>query len=253
MGASVILEVDSVRKAFDVRGARLEVLDSVSLSARDGDWVTVIGPSGCGKTTLLRIIAGLLEPDDGSAVVNGVREHRLGSAAFLPQSDTLLPWRTAVDNAVLASEIAGISRAAALAEATRLFKRFGLFGFETMYPWQLSGGMQQRVALMRTFLYDRSILLLDEPLGALDPLTRASMQDWLLAVWNELRKTIVLVTHDVEEAVVLSDRLVVLTPRPARVLAAWSFEDLPRPRSRADLVFMRRRAEILAVLLGGTA
>ncbi|MCX6093680.1 MAG: ABC transporter ATP-binding protein [Candidatus Bipolaricaulota bacterium] len=253
MGAPVMLEVDSVRKALDVRGAWLDVLDSVSLSASDGDWVTVIGPSGCGKTTLLRIIAGLLEPDDGNVFVNGECKHRLGSAALLPQSDTLLPWRTAVDNAVLASEIAGIPRATALAEATRLFERFGLSGFETMYPWQLSGGMQQRVALMRTFLSGRAILLLDEPLGALDPLTRASMQDWLLAVWNELRKTIVLVTHDVEEAVVLSDRLVVLTPRPARVLSEWSFEDLPRPRSRGDLAFMRRRAEILAVLLGGTA
>ncbi len=248
-----MVEVDSVRKAFDVRGVRISVLDSVSLFASDGDWVTVIGPSGCGKTTLLRIIAGLLEPDAGSALVNGAREERLGEAALLPQSDTLLPWRKAIDNAVLASEIAGVPRATALAEATRLFERFGLSGFEATYPWQLSGGMQQRVVLMRTFLSGRSILLLDEPLGALDPLTRASMQNWLLSVWNELRKTIVLVTHDVEEAVVLSDRLVVLTPRPARVLSEWSFEDLPRPRVRTDLSFMRRRAEILSGLLGGTA
>jgi ABC-type nitrate/sulfonate/bicarbonate transport system ATPase subunit len=223
----VILEVDSVRKAFDVRGVRVSVLDSVSLFASDGDWVTVIGPSGCGKTTLLRIVAGLLEPDAGTASVNGAREERLGAAALLPQS--------------------------ALAEATGLFERFGLSGFESTYPWQLSGGMQQRVVLMRTFLSGRAILLLDEPLGALDPLTRATMQDWLLSVWNELRKTIVLVTHDVEEAVVLSDRLVVLTPRPARVLSEWSFEDLPRPRSRTDLAFMRRRAEILSVLVGGTS
>jgi len=248
-----ILEVDSVRKAFDVRGVRIGVLDSVSLFASDGDWVTVIGPSGCGKTTLLRIVAGLLEPDAGSALVNGAREERLGATALLPQSDTLLPWRRAIDNAVLASEIAGVPRATALAEATGLFERFGLSGFESTYPWQLSGGMQQRVVLMRTFLSGRSILLLDEPLGALDPLTRATMQDWLLSVWNELRKTIVLVTHDVEEAVVLSDRLVVLTPRPARVLSEWSFEDLPRPRSRTDLAFMRRRAEILSVLVGGTS
>lgn len=252
MSVPLVLEVDSVKKTFDVPGARLDVLNSVSFSASDGDWVTLVGPSGCGKTTLLRIIAGLLEPDGGTALVNGVRSGRLGASALLPQSDTLLPWRRAVDNAVLASEIAGIPRATALAEATRLFERFGLSGFEATYPWQLSGGMQQRVALMRTFLSGRSILLLDEPLGALDPLTRATMQDWLLAVWSELRKTIVLVTHDVEEAVVLSDRLVVLTPRPARVLSEWRFEDLPRPRSRTDLAFMRRRGEILALLLGGT-
>jgi ABC-type nitrate/sulfonate/bicarbonate transport system ATPase subunit len=253
MGSRTILEVDSLGKAFDVRGVRLDVLNSVSFSVNEGDWVTAIGPSGCGKTTLLRVVAGLLEPDAGSAVVNGARERRLGVAALLPQSDTLLPWRTAINNAVLASEIAGVPKSRALAEATGLFEHFGLSGFETTYPWQLSGGMRQRVALMRTFLSGRSILLLDEPLGALDPLTRASLQEWLLTVWSELGKTIVLVTHDVDEAVYLSDRLLALTPRPARVLAVWSFDDLPRPRSRTDLTFMERRAEVMNLLLGGTA
>ncbi len=251
MTSPTILRVESISKTFAARDLRLDVLDCVSFSACDGEWVTVIGPSGCGKTTLLRIIAGLLEPDRGNAIVHGARASRLGATAFLPQHDTLLPWRTAIDNAVLASEIAGRTKSRALEEAAQLFERFGLAGFERSYPWQLSGGMRQRVALMRTFLSGRAILLLDEPLGALDPLTRASLQDWLLDVWRGLRKTVVLVTHDVEEAAYVSDRLLALTPRPAAVQAEWSFEALPRPRSRTDLAFMRRRGEILDVLLGG--
>ncbi|MDD5646489.1 MAG: ABC transporter ATP-binding protein [Candidatus Bipolaricaulis sp.] len=251
MTSPPVLRVESVSKTFDVRGVRLDVLDRVSLCASDGEWVTVIGPSGCGKTTLLRIIAGLLEPDAGSTIVRGARGSRLGATALLPQHETLLPWRTAIDNAVLASEIAGLPRSRALGEATRLFEQFGLSGFERSYPWQLSGGMRQRVALVRTFLSGRSILLLDEPLGALDPLTRASLQDWLLTVWSGLRKTVLLVTHDVEEAAYVSDRLLALTARPAAVQTEWTFNDLPRPRSRTELTFMRRRAEVLDVLLGG--
>jgi ABC-type nitrate/sulfonate/bicarbonate transport system ATPase subunit len=226
----------------------VDVLASVSFEAVSGEWLTCLGPSGCGKTTLLRILAGLLEPDAGTVSIDGAAASRLGRSAYLPQEDTLLPWRTALDNALLPAEIDGRPIAEARAEAASLFERFGLRGFERLYPSQLSGGMRQRVELARTFLSDRNLLLLDEPLGALDPLTRAALQDWLLAMWTELRRTVVLVTHDVEEALVLSDRLLLLTPRPARVRDVVSLAELARPRRRTDPDIAARRARLLDLL-----
>jgi ABC-type nitrate/sulfonate/bicarbonate transport system ATPase subunit len=242
------LQIEGLEKRFPVRLGTIDVLASLSFDVQEGEWLTLLGPSGCGKTTLLRVIAGLLEPDAGSVVLAGNSGCRLGRTAYLPQEDTLLPWRTALDNALLPAEIDGKPRAAARVAAIGLFERFGLRGFEAAYPSQLSGGMRQRVELARTFLSDRELLLLDEPLGALDPLTRAALQDWLLSVWSELRRTVLLVTHDVEEALLLSDRLLLLTARPAQVRDVVELSGFARPRRRTSPDVVEERARLLALL-----
>ena len=242
------IAANDVSKAFSGMHQRVEVLKSLSFQADRGSWTTFIGPSGCGKTTLLRVLAGLIVPDEGEVVVGGREGPGPGGTAYLPQHDTLLPWRTALDNAVLASEIERRPLRDARAEAAALFAHFGLAGFEAHYPSQLSGGMRQRLALVRTFLAKREILLLDEPLGALDPLTRMSLQDWLLDVWSELRKTVVLVTHDVDEALLLSDRVLVLSPRPATVQRELAV-GVGRPRGRTSIELQQRKKEILDLIL----
>jgi len=242
------IKVDQIEKRFPVPGGALDVLASVSFGVESGRWLTCIGPSGCGKTTLLRLVAGLLEPDAGAILLGGTAGPRLGRCAYLPQDDTLLPWRNALDNATLPAEIDGRSRIDARHEALALFERFGLRGFEALYPSQLSGGMRQRVELARMFLSRREVLLLDEPLGALDPLTRLALQDWLVEVWTELHRTILLVTHDIEEAVGMSDEVLLLTARPARVRERASFAEWRRPRRRADPRMVSERARLLALL-----
>jgi ABC-type nitrate/sulfonate/bicarbonate transport system ATPase subunit len=237
----------AISKSFRALERRLSVLDGVSLDIPQGSFTTLIGPSGCGKTTLIKILTGLLSPDSGRILTWGCEGDPRDRTAYMPQSDTLLPWRTAIDNAILASVIDRRPKKTALAEARDLFSRFGLAGFEDHYPAELSGGMRQRLALIRTFLTHRDILLLDEPLGALDALTRASLQDWLLSVWEDLGKTILLVTHDVEEAVFLSDRITLLSARPAHVRRVFVVES-PRPRSRTAAPLVRLKGEILDLI-----
>ena len=196
--------------------------------------MTLVGPSGCGKSTLFNMAAGLEEPDGGGSIRFEGQECRaaalLGRVSFMPQRDLLLPWRSVIDNAILALEIEGTPRRAARARARAMVPEFGLAGFEDQYPHQLSGGMRQRVALMRTFLFERALMLLDEPFGALDALTRSLMQRWLLEVWERHRRTILFITHDVDEAIFLGDRVLVMTARPGRVKLSRRIE-LPRPRS----------------------
>ena len=248
MKGTASLRIEDVNKTFDQRSKHIHVLDSISFELHTGTWTTLLGPSGCGKTTLLKILAGLESPDSGRVIVEGSELSRLGATAYLPQHDTLLPWRTALGNAILASEIDGKSIDDAKKEALDLFDHFGLSGFESLYPSQLSGGMRQRLALIRTFLTHRSILLLDEPLGALDPLTRATLQKWLLDVWGELKKTVLLVTHDAEEALLLSDRILVLTERPARLQLDQAVE-LTRPRDRGSSALVAHKTQLLDLLL----
>lgn len=238
------IRVMGVEKAFPVGDGSLSVLGGVSLDVPRGSLIGLIGPSGCGKTTLTKILAGLLRPDSGEILTLGKRRDPREQVAYMPQRDTLLPWRTALDNAILASEIEGQSRERARVEARELFCRFGLEGFEDLYPAELSGGMRQRLTLIRTFLAHREVLLLDEPLGSLDALTRAAVQEWLLSVWEELGKSILFVTHDVEEAVVLSDQIVLLSARPARVRQRFSV-DFPRPRKRTEKDFVALKGRIL--------
>ncbi len=245
------IELEGVSKAFRVGGGPLPVLEDVSLAVRPGEFVSLIGPSGCGKSTLLNVIAGLEEPTAGSIRFDGrPAPRRPGAVGYMHQKDLLLPWRTVLDNAILGLELQGVSRSEARRRAMDMAEQFGLKGFEGSYPHLLSGGMRQRVAFLRTALANQDVILLDEPFGALDALTRANMQEWLLGQWESWGKTIVLVTHDVDEAVLLSDRVYVLTPRPGMLKMAMQV-DLPRPRSYemiTESVFVRMKAELLGAL-----
>jgi ABC-type nitrate/sulfonate/bicarbonate transport system ATPase subunit len=224
-------------------GGRLRALDGLSLRVAPGELLAVVGPSGCGKSTLLELLCGLLEPDSGSIVCGG--------AVLMPQRDLLLAWLSALDNAALALRISGSSRARARERAGALFAELGLEGFQAARPHELSGGMRQRVAFLRTLLSGKPVLCLDEPFGALDAITRSEMQEWLGRTLAKEPRTTVLVTHDVEEAVLLADRVAVLSPRPGRVLEQITIA-LERPRRRTDraVVALRERA-LGALALGG--
>ena len=239
------LLLDAVCAGFPTSRGFLPVLDHISFAVEKGEWVSVVGPSGCGKTTLLRVCAGLLPPRSGRVQVFGGPPR--GQVAYMPQGDSLLPWRTALGNVLAAREADGRLDTTAKKEALALLADFGLAEFAKSFPNELSGGMRQRVALLRTFFTRRELLLLDEPLGALDALTRAELQEWLVMVWQRFRRTVILVTHDVEEAVMLSDRIIVLTPRPAHVAAVFPL-DLPRPRERFAAWMQTMRASVLQAL-----
>ncbi|MGH2803670.1 MAG: ABC transporter ATP-binding protein [Thermoleophilaceae bacterium] len=231
------------------RYGAVTALEGIDLELGRERVTAVVGPSGCGKSTLLELVAGLQEPDAGSVGVLGATgaHARRESCAYMPQRDLLLPWRDALGNAALALECQGVRRAEARRRAAPLFERFGLAEFERVRPAGLSGGMRQRVAFLRTLLAGRPVLLLDEPFGALDSITRASMQEWLADALAAEPRTVLLVTHDVEEALVLADRVAVLSPRPGRVLAELEV-DLPRPRSTTDPAFVARKRETLEAL-----
>ena len=237
------LRLDDISHGYhDARGAHVQALAHVSLTAARGEVLAVVGPSGCGKTTLLELICKLQAPSSGAL--------RCEQAVLMPQRDLLLPWLTALDNAGLALRIGGASRAQARARASELFAELGLHGFERARPHELSGGMRQRVAFLRTLLSGKPLLCLDEPFGALDAITRAEMQEWLAGALTREPRTVVLVTHDVEEAIVLADRVAVLSPRPGRVLAELAVE-LPRPRARTDAGVIGLREQALRLLGSG--
>jgi ABC-type nitrate/sulfonate/bicarbonate transport system ATPase subunit len=243
-----VTESLSFRKVTRRFGA-LTALAGVELELRARAVTAVVGPSGCGKSTLLELAAGLQEPDEGAIDVLGATAaaERREACAYMPQRDLLLPWRDALANAALALECQGVARAPARERAVPLFERFGLTEFEHVRPAALSGGMRQRVAFLRTLLQGRPVLLLDEPFGALDAITRADLREWLAAALAEEPRTVLLVTHDVEEAVFLADRIVVLSPRPGRVIADFEV-DLPRPRSVTDPAFTDVKARALEAL-----
>ncbi len=208
----------------------LRTLDRLDLGIEPGGVLGLVGPSGCGKSTLLELICGLREPSAGTVAVGGATEAaaRLARCAYMPQRDLLPPWYSALDNAALAPRNRGASKAQARARAAALFERFGLGGFETAAPAELSGGMRQRVAFLRTLLADKPVLALDEPFAALDAITRAEMQEWLAQALAAEPRTVVLVSHDVEEALYLCDRVAVLSARPARIVAELA---APAPRA----------------------
>jgi ABC-type nitrate/sulfonate/bicarbonate transport system ATPase subunit len=245
------LQVRGLSKAFRDDGSTLEALRDFSLQVEPGQFVTIIGPSGCGKSTLFNLIVGLDEPDAGEIWLDGKHvERRAGLFGYMPQRDLLLPWRSVVANASLAHELHGVPPERARAAAAELLPLFGLQEFASAYPAALSGGMRQRVALLRTILTDREVLLLDEPFGALDALTRRELQDWLLRAWDQFGRTVLFITHDVAEALYLGDRVIVLSPRPGQVVSDLSVE-LPRPRRQsmlADPEFGRQVARLLQAL-----
>jgi NitT/TauT family transport system ATP-binding protein len=236
-----LIEIEGASRTFAGRRGTEPVtaLRDMSLRVRAGETVAIVGASGCGKTTLLELICGLQQPDAGSV--------RSAPAALMPQRDLLLPWLSALDNATLALRVQGVSRQQAREQVAPWFERFGLGGFEQARPYELSGGMRQRVSFLRTLLAGKPVLALDEPFAALDAITRAEMQGWLAQILAQEPRTVVLVTHDVEEAVLLSDRVLVMAPRPGRVVA-----DLPvsagRPRHRTEPSVVELRAKALAAL-----
>jgi ABC-type nitrate/sulfonate/bicarbonate transport system ATPase subunit len=234
------VEIDRVSRTFQ-RGRQPAVpaLADVSLQAGEGEIVAVVGPSGCGKSTLLELICGLQRPDAGVV--------RCAPAALMPQRDLLLPWASALDNAALALRAGGIGRQQARELARPWLERFGLAEFERTRPAQLSGGMRQRVSFLRSLLAGKPVLALDEPFASLDTITRAEMQGWLDHALTAEPRTVVLVTHDVEEAVLLGDRVVVLSGRPGRVVASIDV-GLPRPRRRADPAVVALRERVLSAL-----
>jgi ABC-type nitrate/sulfonate/bicarbonate transport system ATPase subunit len=217
-----------VVEGLSVSFGELRVLDDLSFDVAPGEFVSVIGPSGCGKSTLFNVLAGLREPDRGAVLVDGAPAGR-ETFGYMPQKDLLFPWRTVLDNTALGLEAQGVRRKEARRRADALFPAFGLDGFQSSYPFQLSGGMRQRAALLRTVVLERPVLLLDEPFGALDSLTRTEMQLWLADMWQRYQWTVVLVTHDIREAVLLADTVHVLSPRPASVAERIEVP-LPRPR-----------------------
>jgi NitT/TauT family transport system ATP-binding protein len=229
------VRIDGVERTFRGRRGELVALRGMSLRAAPGEIVAVVGTSGCGKSTLLELICGLQRPDAGSVAAD--------PAVLMPQRDLLLPWCSALDNAALALRVRGVGREAARAQARPWFERFGLGGFEHARPAELSGGMRQRVAFVRTLLAGKPVLALDEPFAALDALTRQEMQGWLAHALGAEQRTVVLVTHDVEEAIVLADRVIVMSPRPGRAVAELDVR-LPRPRRRTDpdVIALRERA-----------
>lgn len=247
------LALDNVSASYVEGGETLLALSGISFEIADGEFVALIGPSGSGKSTLLDIVSGLFPETGGAVAIGGAPrslDDRLGQSAYMRQRDLLLPWRSALGNAALALEIHGVPKREAMARAAERFPAFGLAGFENAWPGQLSGGMRQRVAFLRTMLAERPLLLLDEPFGSLDALNRVAMQAWLLDLWETERRSVLLVTHDVDEAIFLADRVIVLSSRPGTIVHVESIS-LPRPRHRSVLasdVFFGHRSRLAGAL-----
>ena len=250
MTSPVLLDLTGVAKSF----GDSVVLAPTDLHISEGSFVAIVGPSGCGKSTLFNIIAGLLEPDAGEVVLQGRNVvGATGHVGYMLQKDLLVPWRSVEDNITMAARLTRKVTSSDRAEARQIAQRYGLGEFLDHYPKALLGGMRQRVAFMRTLVTHQPLLLLDEPFGALDAQTRLEMQSWLLDVWRESGRTVLFITHDVDESIFLSDRILVMSPRPGRVVA-----DLENPLSRprdlnvlTDPTFVLLKSQIMHLLHGG--
>ncbi|MDX9957630.1 MAG: ABC transporter ATP-binding protein [Spirochaetia bacterium] len=226
-----IISIKNVKKIYKTRDSELEALGDVSFDVFPGEFVSIVGPSGCGKTTLLKILAGLLPRTSGEIVVDPDNFNIEREVGFVFQKPLLLHWRKVLDNVLLPIEILKIDRKSMVDKARSLLALVGLEGFEDRYPNELSGGMQQRVSIARALIHDPKLLLMDEPFGALDAITRERLNMELLQIWEKTKKTILFVTHGINEAVFLSDRVIVLTARPSRMAASLDIQ-LPRPRAQ---------------------
>jgi NitT/TauT family transport system ATP-binding protein len=225
-----LLSIKELKKIYKTREGELEALGSVTFDIYPEEFVSIVGPSGCGKTTLLKIIAGLLPKTGGEIFVDKNQFDPSRQVGFVFQKSLLLPWRKVIDNVLLPIEILKLDKKAYREQALALLELVGLSGFENNYPNELSGGMQQRVAIARALIHDPKLVLMDEPFGALDALTRDRMNLELLRIWSESHKTILFITHGIQEAIFLSDRVIVLSARPSRMINALEI-DLPRPRT----------------------
>jgi putative hydroxymethylpyrimidine transport system ATP-binding protein len=231
-----MLAVKELSYAFASEEGSSPIFQNVNISVKQGEFVSLIGASGSGKSTLFRLITGLLEPGQGEIWIDGsLAAERLGKVGYMPQKDLLLPWRTVMDNILLPLELTKERKAAKLAEAREWLSRFGLAGYEKAFPHELSGGMKQRVAFLRTIMTGKDLLLLDEPFGALDALTKRNMHSWLLELWGDLQKTVLFITHDLEEALLLSDRIYLLPGGRGQKVQEVKVS-LPRPR-RPELIY----------------
>jgi ABC-type nitrate/sulfonate/bicarbonate transport system ATPase subunit len=253
------LYVDDLSMTFRTPAGAFAALAPITLTIDQGRFVSLIGPSGCGKSTIFNVIAGLLEPTGGRVLIDGIdATGTIGRVGYMLQKDLLLPWRTVLDNVILGMEIQNVPLRAARERALPLLQRYGLSGFEYLYPSALSGGMRQRAALLRTLLFDTDVILLDEPFGALDAQTKLQMQEWLMALWSDFGKTVLFVTHDIEEAIYLSDEVHVMGTRPGRIVASIPV-NLPRPRVRTSaltpefLAIKQRCLELLDVNIAASA
>lgn len=242
--------IKNLHVSFETASGTFQALESVDLTVQENEFLTLIGPSGCGKTTVLRCIAHLINPSSGQVVVNGlspIEAIRKRDIGYVFQSATLLEWRNVLKNVLLPMEIAGVGRKESLRRASEMIERVGLSDFVKNYPRQLSGGMQQRVAIARALVMEPKIILMDEPFAALDEITREDMNRWLMEVFDKSNTTIVFVTHNIREAIMLSDRVVVMAPRPGRIVREFAI-DLPRPRTQ-EIMFsdefnaIRQKAE----------
>lgn len=242
-----LLEVRGITSLYE----DLPILNDIHMHLDEGEFVSIVGPSGCGKSTLFHHISGIMTPEKGSVLIRG-EDHtgRAGRVSYMYQKDLLMPWKKVVDNVALPLRLKGLSKKEARERALELFELFGLEGFEKSYPYQLSGGMRQRASLLRTYLYSSDILLLDEPFGGLDAITRARLQDWLLELLARLDVAVLFITHDIEEALYLSDRIYVLSDRPAEIRKEFA-PHFDRPRERellTDRYFNKLKLEIHQLL-----
>lgn len=230
---SATLQVKGIRKKYGKGASSKEVLAGLSFTVADGEFVSIIGPSGSGKTTLFQVIGGMEQPSEGEIWING--KHTTGERghiSYMPQQSSLLPWKTVTGNIELSLKISGVDRKTAKLKSKEWLERIGLQEYANAYPHVLSGGMQQRVSFLRALLAPQRLMLLDEPFGALDALTRLQMQQWLMSIWEQNRRSVVLVTHSIEEALFLSDRILVLSASPAEVLEEFQVP-FERPRQEA--------------------
>ncbi|MDF2087046.1 ABC transporter ATP-binding protein [Bacillus pseudomycoides] len=240
------LQIKDVVKAFDEKN----VLEKISASIQEGEFVSFVGPSGCGKSTLLNLIASVEEATSGEVIYNDTLVQKQDIVSYMPQQDLLLPWRSALQNIVLPLEIDGKPKKERLTEGMEALQQFGLAEYANHYPDALSGGMRQRISFLRTYLCEKPIMLLDEPFGKLDAFTKMEVHRWLLDSWHQEKQTIVMVTHDLDEAILLSDRVFIMSQRPATIVGEVHV-NLPRPRTMdmlTSLELKEDKAEILGIL-----
>lgn len=245
------LEVREVTKGFSDKNNNIKALQDISLQVQKGEIVSIVGPSGCGKSTLLDIISGLAQPDRGAIYLKGEEiTGQKGLTGYMRQQDSLFPWRTILNNVIVPLEVQGVNKKTAREKALSLLPVFGLEKFVDSYPDMLSGGMRQRAAFLRTYLSQREIMLLDEPFGKLDAMTRSQLQSWFQEVWQSLKQTVLFVTHDVEEAIILSDRIYVLSSRPGEVLGeiTVNLERPRKPKTTTEKEFVELKRKLLNLL-----